>query len=315
MAVFQGMDSVRPDMVAGGALSIGNFDGVHLGHQRIVATARELARPAVVMTFDPHPMAVLNPRQAPPAMTSPQERADLLIQAGADAVVIVATSRELLGMEAEAFVHEVIVARFAPRVVVEGPGFGFGRERRGDTDLLAEMGRRLGFDVRIADKVSVVLGSHRQLAPVSSTLVRRLLSAGSVEDASACLGRPYRLIGQVVGGHGRGRTLGYPTANLDTGAQLQPAEGVYAAIARCGSVRTAAAVSIGPSPTFDQQTVTVEAHLVDFQGPLPEARMELDLLRRLRGIERFASPEALAAQIARDVELTRSVAAQSKSLA
>jgi riboflavin kinase/FMN adenylyltransferase len=243
-------------------------------------------------------------------LTPPAYRAELLGAAGADAVAIARTDQDLLEMEPEAFVREVVVGRFAPQAVVEGPGFGFGRNRRGDTDLLAELGRHFGFAVHVVEKVVQALPGHREASPVSSTLVRRLLSVGSVQDAAACLGRPYRLIGRLVPGQGRGRAIGVPTANLDCGRQLLPAEGVYAAVARCSKYNGPAAVNIGPAPTFNQAQSTVEAHLLDFAGELGTGEVGLDLMVRLRGVQKFDSPDVLVAQIQRDLAETRRVAAR-----
>jgi riboflavin kinase/FMN adenylyltransferase len=311
MRVFRSLDELERDRaaVAGGTLSVGNFDGVHLGHQRILARAAELARPVAVMTFDPHPLAVLNPAQAPPVMTPTPYRLELLAAAGVDAALVVSTDRELLAMEPEQFVEQVVVARFAPRAMVEGPNFGFGRGRRGDIDLLRGLGRRFGFDVQVVEQVARPLPGHSSPRPISSTLVRRLISGGNVEAARACLGRPYRLIGEPTSGAGRGRRIGFPTVNLAPGGQLLPADGVYAAVADCEPHRGPAAVNIGPSPTFGRDESVVEAHLLDFEGTLECERLSLDLLARLRGVEKFDSPEALAEQIGRDVADTRRIAA------
>ncbi|MDD4889207.1 MAG: bifunctional riboflavin kinase/FMN adenylyltransferase, partial [Phycisphaerae bacterium] len=260
MIVFRQLNEVDA-AAAGGSLTIGNFDGVHLGHQRLIARAAELARPVVVMSFQPHPMAVLNPRQAPPELTPVELRLRLLEQAGADAVLVMPVTRELLGLEPEAFVRTVVADRFRPRVVVEGPDFGFGRGRCGDIDTLAALGRSFGFGVEVVHGVQRLLPGHHEPVTISSTLIRRLIGGGAVDAAAECLGRPYRLVGRCVTGRGQGRRIGFPTANVAVESQLLPADGVYAGVARSGGGQWPAAISIGPAPTFEFTEPAVEAHL------------------------------------------------------
>ena len=285
MRIYGDIDSIETVVVAGGSLAIGNFDGVHLGHQRLLARARELAagRPVVAMTFDRHPMAVLNPRQAPQVMTPTPLRTQLLGQAGADVVVILPTTRELLALEPEPFVRQIVVERVRPRAVVEGPDFGFGRGRAGDIDTLRQFGQQFGFEVAVVEPVVRSLPGHHEPVAVSSTLIRRLIAGGAMEPATACLGRPYRLVGAPVSGAGRGRRIGLPTVNVDVGEQLLPMEGIYAGFAHWPKGTRPAAINIGPAPTFGVTQVVVEAHLLDFSGELAAERIELDLIRRLRG--------------------------------
>ncbi len=305
MRVYRSLDQIDRAEVSGGSLSVGNFDGVHLGHQLIIAEGRRIALPAVAMTFDPHPLAVLSPRQAPPMMTPLELKVRLLGEAGADAVVVLPTDRSLLALDPEQFVRDVVAARIGPRAMIEGPGFGFGRGRAGDIDTLRQLGGSFGFDVHVVVGVARVLAGSHEPSLVSSTLVRRLIGGGSVEAAAQCLGRPYRLVGRPVSGRGRGRKIGFPTINVDTGAQLLPAEGVYAGLARCGGFEGPAAINIGPAPTFDHFQPAVEAHLVDLAGSVACEQIELDVAMRLRGVERFRSSQALVRQITRDVEQVR----------
>ena len=295
--------------LTGCGLTIGNFDGVHLGHRRLIARAGELSqdRPAVVMCFDPHPMAVLNPRQRPGVLTPMDMKLKLLEEAGADAAAIVPVDRAMLELSAEQFVREMIVARFRPRAVVEGPTFGFGKNREGDPEMLRELGLRYGFAVDIVPGVQRELHGHHEPVTISSTLIRRLIGGGAVESAAECLGRPYRLAGRLVPGRAVGRTIGFPTANLAVAGQLVPADGVYAAVARCESFTGPAAVSIGAPVTFEVRESAIEAHLIGFSGTLGDEAMELDMVARLRGIEKFESVETLVEQIGRDVEQTRVV--------
>jgi len=307
MRVVHGLESAGP---SGIVLTIGNFDGVHRGHQAILAAGRRRAQAAgtelVAMTFDPHPAVILTPDHAAPTLTPLDEKLRCLEQAGADAVVLVRSRPDFLLMTAQRFIAEVIVARFKPVAIVEGTSFRFGRDRRGDLDTLRAAARTHGFDLEVVEPIRVALGGPDE-TPISSSLVRRLISAGQVAHAASCLGRPYTLFGQVARGAGRGRLLGFHTVNLAVESQLIPAEGVYAGRAHLPGGSFAAAVSIGRNPTFDGRDVAVEAHLIDFTGEAYDQRIRLDLLEWLREQQKFASPQALREQITRDVARTRQI--------
>ena len=304
-----GLDCV-PDSARGCVLSVGNFDGVHLGHQRICSTARSLADPAglgvVAITFDPLPDAVFHPDHAHQRITPVDQEARLLGQAGADHVVCLRTDRALLGMPARQFVDEVIVAKFAPRHVVEGRDFAFGASRAGTVDLLRQAGGQAGFEVHVVDEVMMDLpeGPDR----ISSTLIRMLLRAGRIEDANRCLGREFALYDRIVPGQGHGRVLEFPTANIHPSEQILPADGVYAGRATIDGRRFAAAVSIGRKPTFGPAEQTyVEAFLIDGEGDFYGQAMELSFVGRLRDQMKFETTEALRAQIACDVARVREI--------
>lgn len=303
-------------------LSIGNFDGVHRGHQAILSAgsrrAREAGVPQVVLTFEPHPSALLTPDRVPATLTPLPAKLELLRDAGVDAVVLIQPTPEFLAISAERFVTDVIVDRFHPVAMVEGPTFGFGQHRRGDVRMLAAAGKTHGFQVEVVEPVRVNMGGHPETI-VSSSLVRHLLSSGSVDTAELCLGRPYTLYGEVEHGHARGRTIGFPTANLRT-TQLVPAEGVYACRATlfksvsdpasmempaADGKPIAAAVSVGRNPTFNDRELSVEAFLLDFQGDVYGRRMKLEFLAWIRGQQKYPTPEALARQIEQDVQRTR----------
>ena len=306
MWTARGLDAFDPP-AEGCVLSIGNFDGVHLGHRALLARARALAEPlgvpVVVLTFEPHPLAVLAPQQAPPRLTTLDERLALLAAAGADVTIVEPATPAFLAIEPRAF-----VARLAqccrPRAIVEGPTFRFGHRRAGDVTLLAALGRELGFEVCVLDQVRCdrIDGDP----PINSSAVRRLLGQGRVESAAAMLGRPHRVVGVVGTGEARGRTLGFPTANLEQIPQMCPAHGVYAAVAELDDrTRYPAAVNVGPQPTFDQPRSRVEAHLIGFEGELHGRRLALWWLGRLRDQQRFDSPEALRHQLQHDVACVR----------
>ena len=308
--VIRSLDDLPPE-ARESVLAIGNFDGVHLGHQRILRTARALAardRCAVVaMTFEPPPDQVLRPDDKRERLTLAEQKAELLRQAGADWVVFLRADRKLLGTPAEEFVRRIIVDRIAPGHIVEGQNFFFGRGRQGNVTLLAEMGRSHGFEVRVVDPCQMDLDGES--VRISSTLIRRLLREGRVAHASRALGRPFALSGRVVWGHGRGRTIQYPTANLGDTRQIHPADGVYACRAELGNELWAAAVSVGASPTFGGDDAAVEAFILHAEVDFYRQRMTLHFLQRLREQRRFEDREALRAQITRDVQRVREICA------
>ena len=289
-------------------MAVGNFDGVHLGHATIVRRLRtaadRLGVPAVAFTFDPHPASVVRPGAAPPPLTTPARRAELLLDLGVDAVLVQPTDERLVGLEAEAFYATVLRDGLRARALVEGEDFRFGARRRGDVTLLDSLCRSDGIPL---DVVPPVLDGGR---PVSSSRLRDLISAGEVATAARLLTSAYRLTGTVVTGARRGRTLGFPTANLVEIATLLPGNGVYAAVAVLpDGARHAAAVHIGPNASFDATQLSVEAHLIDYAGDLYGSRLHVDFLARLRDTRRFPTVEDLKAQLTADVAAARIAAA------
>lgn len=305
MRVIDDPENLRLDGVV---LTIGNFDGVHRGHQAILADARkraaELGAEMVVMTFDPHPATILSPDRVPPTLTPHAEKLRLIAQAGADTVVVVPARREFFDIPADQFIREILVARFRPQAVVEGASFRYGAHRGGTPESLRQAGKEYGFEVRIVEPVRVALGGHPD-AVISSSLVRHLLSSGTVDQAAGCLGRPYALIGRVEHGAGRGGKLGFPTLNVGDCAQLIPAPGVYAGQAEIPAGLFTAAISVGVNPTFAGDRVSVEAHLPDFSGDAYGQPVRLAFMNWLRPQICFESPAALKDQIAQDVASAR----------
>jgi len=295
-------------MPASTALTIGNFDGVHLGHAALVRRARACAGPegrVVVMAFWPHPITILRPDQAPDTLTTFDRRTELLRDLGADEVVRIEPTRDLLGLAPEAFIKRV-VADHAPACIVEGPDFRFGRARAGDVDLLARLGDDLGYRAEVVEPVRIAT-ADQLIAEASSTLVRWLVSEGRVRDAARVLGRPHEVRGVVVRGAKRGRDLGFPTANLDSDTML-PADGVYAGVAVLpGGERVPAAVSVGSNPTFGAASRRLEAHLIDWSGPADDYDWPLavELVAWLRDQVAYRGVEPLIEQIHRDIADTR----------
>ena len=285
-------------------VTIGNFDGVHRGHQALLTTAREMAAPrdaeVRVVTFTRHPISVLRPDEAPPMLMHPDQREAALRDAGADTIEWIEPSREILGLLPQQFV-QWLVDEYNPVGMVEGPNFRFGRNRAGGPQELEKLGLEFGFEVRIIEPRIVAL-RDKMLAPVSSSLVRWLLQRGRVVDARLCLGRPFVMQGTVVVGERRGRAIGFPTVNLDTGEQMMPADGVYGGIARIDDRRLPAAISIGPKPTFHGRQRVCEAHLIDFDGNLYGRSLELVCCRWLRDQHRFPDAAALTAQLRHDID-------------
>lgn len=289
-------------------LTIGNFDGVHRAHQQLLAQAgmfsAETGAPVVVLTFEPHPLTVVAPQRAPRRLSTLDQKLQALQAAGADVVVVARSEPDLLNMEAPRFVQEVILDRFHPTHIVEGPSFGFGRGRKGTPELLRELAAPAGCEVYILEPVTLKLDGGESLM-VSSSLVRKLLGEGDVRRAGLCLGHPYTLSGLVVEGDRRGRSLGFPTANLQMEDQLIPSDAVYAGSVSWGEGVHLAAISIGNTPTFGGSRSRVEAHLLDYSGDLYGRTIQVALERRLRSQRAFASPEALIEQLNKDVRAVR----------
>lgn len=289
-------------------VTIGVFDGVHRGHQAIIGRAVERARdsglPAVVLTFDPHPSEVVRPGSHPPMLTTARHKAELLEAMGVDVLCVLPFTLEFSRLAPDAFVHTVLVETLHASAVVVGQNFRFGHRAAGDVEVLRSLGRTFGFAV---EGVSLLTEDE---TTVSSTYVRLCVDAGDVAAAAAALGRPHRLEGVVVRGDGRGRDLGYPTANLEVPRHAAvPADGIYAAWLVRGGERLPAAASIGTNPTFEGRERRVEAYVLDADLDLYGDHVALEFVARLRDTVKFDSVEALTAQMADDVKRTREVLA------
>jgi riboflavin kinase/FMN adenylyltransferase len=304
--------ALRPTLTGGLSLAIGNFDGVHRGHQALVhaARARAVARGATtaVLTFDPHPARLFAPALAPPLIVPLQRRLELLAQAGAELVVVEPFDTAFASIEAADFVGQVLRRDLDAREVVVGYDFSFGRDRTGDARLLTELGAAQAVGVTVVPRVSV--GG----LTCSSTKVREFVLEGRVDGAALLLGRPFEISGRVVHGAGRGRSLGVPTANIDLEGELLPQVGIYAGRAAvleengATELRRPCAISVGTNPQFTGSgTISVEGHLLDFDGDLYDRRLRIEFLQRLRGEQRFASIAALMEQISDDIAQTRKI--------
>ncbi len=284
-------------------LTVGSFDGVHLGHQRIlrsvVERARATARLAAAVTFDPHPPKVLRPGEGPPLIATLAQRLAGLERCGLDAALVLRFDLELSRLSPEEFVRGILVEKLGARVILVGENFRFGHRQAGDVRLLAAFGQRFGFDVEIAPPV-VVRGEV-----VSSTAIRQAVQLGRVEFAARLLGQPFALTGEIRPGSGRGGRIVFPTLNLAAEQELRPAIGVYATETRVAGQLYRSATNVGVRPTFDGGGVTVESHLLDFSEKITDGPMEVHFWKRLREERKFAGPEALRAQISNDLARTR----------
>ena len=306
MQVIRDPDSL-PDELRRGAVAIGNFDGVHLGHRRIVerllVRSRQVGGSAVVFTFDPRPVEILRPGQAPPPLSWTDRKVELLAELGVEAMIAYPANEAFLQLDARQFFDRVVRGLLDARILVEGPNFFFGRDRLGNVEVLRQLCLESAPELEVVEPVEI----DGQV--VSSSRIRRLLTEGRVEQARRMLAQPYRIRGTVIRGAGRGAELGYPTANVAGTETLLPGEGIYAGRAVADGRVWPAAISLGPNPTFDESVPKIEVHLVGYRGSLYGRRIEVDFLARLRDIDRFNSVGELVAQMDRDVAIARRIAA------
>lgn len=285
----------------GAVVTVGTFDGVHRGHQDVLATlvrhAEARGLPSVVITFDPHPLEVVNPAAAPPLLTLTEEKLAMLAQTGVSYVAVVPFTTQLAALEAEQFVDDVLLGRFAMRELLVGHDHGFGRGRMGDIEVLRQLGRSRDFQVTVLPPVFAADGHA-----ISSTAIRRSVAGGDLARAALGLGRPYSLAGTVVRGDQRGRTIGYPTLNLSPPSprKLLPPDGVYAVRVQLPEGEFGGMLNLGPRPTVGDQQRRIEAHVFDSRGDWYGAAVRLDFVARLRGTKPFPGLDALKAQLGDD---------------
>jgi len=305
MKILVGDPAVWTPQPGGVAVSVGVFDGVHLGHRQMLQALVEDAAglgglPIGAITFDRHPLTTIQPDNAPELLTTPEERLALFEAAGLGFAAVLTFDETMRSLPPEGFVETVLANGLGARLVVVGEGFRFGLNAAGDVDELRRLGDHFGFAVRSVELLETGTG------PISSTLIRRAVAAGDVETATGLLGRPFSRTGRVVAGDHRGSEIGFPTANLEIRAGLLvPARGVYAVFALLNGARLPAVVNIGVRPTFDGAREVVEAHLLDYSGDLYGSDLTLQFVDRLRGETRFESIEDLVEQIGRDVVQAR----------
>lgn len=283
----------------GASIALGTFDGVHLGHQKVIGRAVELARQSgresVVFTFENHPLSLLNPHHCPPFITSFLEKERILADMKVDILCRVPFTNDLLHLEPRQFINEIL-SFFSPLYIIVGPNYSFGYRGIGTPELLEQIGKEKGFVVEVQEAVYV------DGDMVSSTNIRQCVSNGNLEQAKKLMGRPFLLSGKVIPGDGRGRTLGFPTANIQLPAsQLLPADGVYTAYAKINSQRLPALVNVGNNPTFSNQVRRVEVFVLDFQGDLYGQEIGVEFCKRLRKEMVFANIQELKTRIRQDI--------------
>jgi riboflavin kinase/FMN adenylyltransferase len=287
-------------------LTIGNFDGVHRGHLALFDKVKERAKAinghSVVMTFDPHPVKVMKPGNGPPLITPIEQKLELISNAGIDVILCLSFTLEFASISAEDYVQDILVDKVGVKEIVVGYDYTFGRKRQGNVTLLREMGEKLGFRVHLMDPV------HLDDTVVSSTSIRELVQEGNLSDAKKFLGRDYQISGTVIKGKDRGgRLLGFPTANLASVDELIPKRGVYAVTVLVNDQTWNGVTNIGYNPTFGDDALTVEAHLLDFSEDIVGKTIKIKFVKRLRDEKTFDDVKELSDQIARDIEQAREV--------
>jgi riboflavin kinase / FMN adenylyltransferase len=299
-------NSGLPPTVSATVVTVGTFDGVHRGHRdvldRLVNKAAASGLPSLLVTFEPHPLEVVNPSAAPALLTSHDEKLEILATSGLDYVALLPFTPALAVFGAEQFVEEILRGRFRMRELLIGYDHGFGKARAGDASVLRDLGARDGFQVEVIEPVTFPDGRA-----ISSTAIRRAIAGGDLQRAAAGLGRGYSVSGTVVSGEKRGRSLGYPTLNLTIPARkLLPPEGVYAVRAETPRGSFGGMLSLGPRPTFGDARVSFEVYLMDASGDFYGAHVRVEVVQRLRDVSVFASPAALVEQIRLDETAARS---------
>jgi riboflavin kinase/FMN adenylyltransferase len=304
-------ESGLPSYVKSTVITVGTFDGVHRGHrdviERVVARAHALKIPSVLVTFDPHPLEIVNPSAAPLLLTTHDEKLEVIAETGIDYMAIVPFTSQLASYSAEDFVELMLRRCFRMRELLIGYDHGFGRQRTGDVNVLRSLGERDAFRVEVVEPVSTPDGHS-----VSSTFIRRAIAGGDLDRAARSLGRLYSVSGRVIEGEQRGRTIGFPTLNLGPPPprKLLPPEGVYAVRVQTPAGPLGGMMNLGPRPTFGDSTTSLEAHLFDTGGDFYGAHVRVDFVARLRETRKFASAEQLSAQLRHDERDARSALTQ-----
>ena len=305
MQVLTGTEGIPPEFREA-FITIGNFDGVHLGHrsifQKLIMEARKENRRALLVTFVPHPKMLLHPERRPfYLLTTIEEKIKLLEALGLDGLIIIPFTLEYAQTTAESFIFDVLWKNLQVRKIFIGHDYSFGKDKRGNEDMLKAFGKKLGFDLAVINALAV--GD----TVVSSTRIRAAILEGDVKTAAMLLGRPYNVSGTVIEGKRRGAALGFPTANIKPNKELLPAKGVYAAIVNLDGKRYNGALSIGLNPTFGDVQLSMEAHLMDFSGDIYGKYVDVLFIERIREERKFPGPEMLSLQIKKDAEEARGI--------
>ena len=286
-------------------VTVGVFDGLHIGHQAVIqqvlTQAKKFNLASFVLTFDPPPLAFLAPERCPPALTTLPKKIEILEQLGVDAVVFARFDAYLQQMSPDTFVQQVLLQRLHARQVIVGYDWQFGKGRSGNAEALKQLGDQYQFDVMIVGPVQLYD------KPVHSTRVREAIAGGNLDFTSELLGRRYSIMGEVVKGEGRGRQIGFPTANIDAGNQMLPPSGVYAVQVKLEDCMFAGVLNMGTRPTFDGEKFQIETHLFDFKKMIYGEEIEISFIKKIRTERRFPTPEMLVNQIKQDVTMAKAI--------
>jgi riboflavin kinase / FMN adenylyltransferase len=290
-------------------ITIGNFDGVHIGHQalfhEVIEMAEEIGGTAIAVTFDPHPLRVVSHNKTLSLITVGEQKLELISASGIDALICIPFTLEFAAMSARSFVENLLVRRIGMKAIITGNDYTFGRNREGNVDLLKSLGLEMGFDVRISDWIET---SSEKPGRISSTRIRELVANGKVASAKKLLGRFYQVRGIVVSGRNRGgKLLGFPTANIVLQDELCPKAGVYAVTAECLEKTFMGVANIGYSPTFSDNVFTVEVHILDFHNDIYGKPIRVNFVERIRDEIKFSGLSELSAQIRKDIVYARQV--------
>jgi riboflavin kinase/FMN adenylyltransferase len=311
MQHIQSLDAIRHPF-PGGVITIGNFDGVHIGHQalfyEVIERAHAIKGTSIAMTFEPHPLRVLKKNVSPPLITMFEQKVELIERSGIDVLISIPFTLEFAAISAQSFVEDLLVRRIGMKAIVVGEDYAFGKNREGDIDLLNSLAPRLGFEVIVTSLIRTVQGT---LERISSTAIRESVQAGEMQYACRMLGRHFQIRGTVEAGRDRGgKLLGFPTANLKLEDELIPKTGIYAVTVETRDGLLQGVANIGYSPTFDDRQFTVEVHILDFKEFIYGQRIRVNFIRRIRDEIKFSSLGALKDQIAKDVETARRLLAE-----
>jgi riboflavin kinase/FMN adenylyltransferase len=307
MKVVKGVENLSEPLEYA-VVAIGNFDGVHIGHQSVFSQAARLAREkngtAVALTFDPHPIKLLDPERSPRFLTKLDDKSEKIGECGIDLLAIEPFTWKLADLTAEAFVETILVNKLKTRVVIVGSGFSFGQGRKGNVQTLETLGKKFGFSVEMINPIQ--FGGK----PVSSTRIRKLVEEGDLENANRLLGRTYCLSGIVIKGKQRGNKIGFPTANIETGDLLTPACGVYACTVQVKEEILNGVVNVGNNPTFNRNQLVIEAHIFDFNKQLYGEEIKIGFVERIRSEKAFPNVDALTSQIQKDIQTAKTILAE-----
>lgn len=308
MKIIERIDNIT-EPIYNAVITIGNFDGVHKGHralfQKAIKKATEIKGTSVVITFQPHPLRVLKIKNPPPQITRYEQKISLIARAGIDVLIVIPFNEAFAELSPESFVEELLVSKIGMKAIIVGQDYAFGKNRKGDINLLKTLGLKYGYDVLVADWINM---SEDNAKRISSTRIRNFVQEGRVDEVKPLLGRHYQLKGQVSRGRDRGgKLLGFPTANINIYDELCPKTGVYAVTVQHDEVLYQGVANIGFSPTFDDHKFTIEIHLLDFNQNIYEKNIQVNFIQRLRSEKKFNNIEELSAQIRKDIEIARNI--------